>query len=210
AVIANQAGAWLSPDIPWAIRAGNQKAVPSLHAPMASGPARALPAPARIRPVEAPTVQPVRGTRDVLPPRRGAERALELRLHRAFALYGYEAIDTPVLEPAELFLRKHGEAIAGRMYTFSYWNRQLCLRPEFTASVIRAYLNQLQDKPLPLRVQYAGPTFRYARPQEEHHRQWTEVGAECVGASGPAADAEILALARQGLEAAGVTRASFA
>jgi histidyl-tRNA synthetase len=95
------------------------------------------------------------------------------------------------------------------MYTFSYWNRQLCLRPEFTASVIRAYLNHLQDRPLPLRVQYAGPTFRYERPQEEHHRQWTEIGAECVGASGPAADAEILALARQGLEAAGVTQASF-
>lgn len=66
--------------------------------------------------VDAPPIQAIRGSRDVLHPRRAAERALESRLQEAFALYGYELIDTPIVEPAELFLRKHGETIAARMY----------------------------------------------------------------------------------------------
>lgn len=159
--------------------------------------------------VEIPQVEAVRGTRDVLPPRKSVEGALEDRLRNVFTRYGYELIETPVLEPTELFLRKAGEAIAARMYSFTHWNRDLCLRPEFTASVIRAYVNHLQDRPLPVRVQYAGPTFEYDRPQEARHRPFTEIGAECIGGGGPAADGEVLALARDGLEAAGVRRARF-
>ena len=159
--------------------------------------------------MELPEIQAVRGTRDVLPPIRGLERSLENDLRNVFARYGYEAIDTPILEPTELFLRKSGESIASRMYSFMHWNRDLCLRPEFTASVIRAYVNHMQDRPLPLRVQYAGPTFRYERSLAEPNRQFTEVGAECIGAGGPAADGEVLALARDGLEALGVRRTRF-
>lgn len=159
--------------------------------------------------MDAIEIQPIRGARDVLPPRRAMQKALERRLQEVFALYGYEPIDTPVLEPAELFLRKNGEAIAARMYAFSHWNRDLCLRPEFTASVIRAYVNHLQARPLPVRLQYAGPSFRYEKPQQARDRQFTEVGAECIGASGPGADAEVLALARHGLEAVGVSRFRF-
>ncbi|MBI2318793.1 MAG: histidine--tRNA ligase family protein [Betaproteobacteria bacterium] len=143
------------------------------------------------------------------PPLRALERSLENRLRELFVGYGYEPIDTPILEPTELFLRKSGEAIASRMYSFTLWNRDLCLRPEFTASVIRAYVNHMQDRPLPLRVQYAGPTFRYERAQQERHHQFTEVGAECIGAAGPPADAEILALARDGLEVLGIRKARF-
>jgi histidyl-tRNA synthetase len=121
-----------------------------------------------------------------------------------FRLYGYAPIDTPVLEPTDLFLRKAGEEIASRMYAFTHWNRNLCLRPEFTASIIRAYVNHLQGRPLPMRLHYAGPTFRYEKDGPVRHRQFTEVGIECIGAEGPTADAEVLAVARHGLEAVGV------
>jgi histidyl-tRNA synthetase len=159
--------------------------------------------------VELPEIHAVRGTRDVLPPARAAERALELQLEAVLGRYGYELIDTPIVEPTELFLRKSGEAYVARMYAFTHWNRDLCLRPEFTASVIRAFVNHLQDWPLPVRVQYSGPTFRYEKPGQLRHRQFTEVGAECIGGAGPAADGEMLALARDGLEAAGVGAFQF-
>ncbi len=159
--------------------------------------------------MEFPEIYAVRGMRDVLPPTRAAERALESSLHDVLARYGYEPIDTPILEPTELFLRKSGEAYVAQMYSFTHWNRDLCLRPEFTASVIRAYVNHMQDRALPVRVQYAGPTFRYEKPGQVRHRQLVEIGAECIGAAGPAADGEVLALARDGVEAAGISRASF-
>ena len=146
----------------------------------------------------------IRGTNDVLPAARTAQLETEARLRDLLSLYGYRPVDTPVLEPTDLFLRKAGEQIAARMYSFTHWNRSICLRPEHTASVIRAYVNHLQDRPLPVRLQYSGPTFRYEKPQRGRHRQFTEVGVECIGASGPAADAEILALARHGLELLGV------
>jgi histidyl-tRNA synthetase len=154
-------------------------------------------------------IERVRGTNDVLPPERTAQLAAEAELRRVFGLYGYQPIDTPVLEPTDLFLRKSGEEIAARMYSFTHWNRDLCLRPEFTASVIRAYVNQLQERPLPIRLCYAGATFRYEKPQRARHRQFTEVGIECIGAGGAPADAEVLAVARHGLEALGISQARF-
>src|SRR5919201_6619599 len=132
----------------------------------------------------------VRGTNDFVPPEAGALRRLEQALLGHVALYGYAPIATPVLETTDLFLRKSGEEIAARMYTFTHWNRKLCLRPELTASVMRAYVNHLQDRPLPVRVHYAGPTFRYEKPQRGRYRQFTEVGLECIGGAGAAADAE--------------------
>ena len=159
--------------------------------------------------MEASEIRRVRGTNDIIPPARAVQRSIEDRLLSLFNLYGYEPIDTPVLEPTDLFLRKSGEEIAARMYTFTHWNRNLCLRPEFTASVIRAYVNHMQDRPLPVRLYYSGPTFRYEKPQRGRYRQFTEVGVECIGIGGPAADAEVLALARHGLDVLGLTSARF-
>jgi histidyl-tRNA synthetase len=146
----------------------------------------------------------VRGTNDFVPPEAAALRAIEQTLQAHVALYGYAPIATPVLETTDLFLRKSGEEIATRMYAFTHWNRRLCLRPEFTASVIRAYVQHLQDRPLPLRLAYSGPTFRYEKPQRGRYRQFTEVGGELLGAAGPEADAEVLQVACGALESAGV------
>jgi histidyl-tRNA synthetase len=145
-------------------------------------------------------IQRVRGTNDFVPPDEARLRATAHRLRAVFALYGYQGIETPVIENLDLFLRKSGEEIAARMYTFTHWNRELCLRPEYTASVMRAYVNHLQDRPLPLRLSYDGPTFRYEKPQRGRYRQFTEIGIECIGGPGAAADAEVLRIALRGLE----------
>jgi histidyl-tRNA synthetase len=151
-------------------------------------------------------VQRVRGTTDVLPPDDARLRRLESRLRDGLERFGYQGIQTPIIEPLELFLRKSGDEIVARMYSFSHWNRRLCLRPEVTASVIRAYVDQLQGHSLPLRVHYSGPIFRYERPSRGRSRQFTVVGLELIGASGPAADAEVLHLACAGLATLGITR----
>jgi histidyl-tRNA synthetase len=149
-------------------------------------------------------VQRVRGMNDAVPPDDARLRGVAAILRDHFERFGYRGIDTPVLENLDLFLRKSGEEIAARMYSFTHWNRKLCLRPELTASVMRAYVNHLRDRPLPVRVHYAGPTFRYEKPQRGRYRQFTQVGIECIGAAGPAADAEVLAAACGALEAAGL------
>ena len=151
-------------------------------------------------------IQRVRGTSDVLPPDDARLRRLQARLQAGFERFGYAGIQTPILEPLELFLRKSGDEIVARMYSFSHWNRRLCLRPELTASVMRAFVDDLQGHSLPLRLHYAGPIFRYERPSRGRSRQFTVVGVELVGAFGAAADAEILHLACAGLEALGITR----
>jgi histidyl-tRNA synthetase len=151
-------------------------------------------------------IQRIRGTNDLIPPQDEVLRDLARGLRDHFELYGYAGINTPVIENLDLFLRKSGEEIAARMYTFTHWNRKLCLRPEFTASVMRAYVNHLQDRSLPVRLHYAGATFRYEKPQRGRYRQFTEVGLECIGAEGAAADAEVLAAACGALDAAGLGR----
>src|SRR5437879_1769826 len=151
-------------------------------------------------------IQRVRGTNDVLPPGDARLRGLEAGLRTSFERFGYQGIQTPILEPLELFLRKSGDEIVARMYAFSHWNRRLCLRPELTASVMRAFVDELQGHTLPLRLHYGGPMFRYERPSRGRSRQFTGVGIELVGASGAAADAEVLHLACAGLESVGITR----
>jgi histidyl-tRNA synthetase len=146
----------------------------------------------------------VKGVNDILPPAAARQRAVEDRLLRLFAGYGYMQLDVPILEHTDLYLRKSGEDTLARLYSFSYQNRKLSLRPEMTASVVRAYVESLQPAPLPVRLAYSGPVFRYEAPQHSRYRQFTQVGLELVGASGAAADAETMALAVRGLETVGV------
>ncbi|MBI2862709.1 MAG: ATP phosphoribosyltransferase regulatory subunit [Chloroflexi bacterium] len=150
-------------------------------------------------------IERVRGTNDLLPPKRSAMMMVEDRLRAVFQSAGYRPIEVPVIEEAELFLRKSGQEIAARLFALEYRNRRICLRPEFTASVMRAYVNELQEYPLPLRLYYSGPAFRYEKPQRGRYRQFTQLGVELIGSASPLADAEVLALACQGVEAIGLS-----
>ncbi|MSQ21956.1 MAG: histidine--tRNA ligase family protein [Dehalococcoidia bacterium] len=120
--------------------------------------------------------------------------------------YGYRRVGTPLLEETDLLLRKSGGELASKMYTFTDpGGHRVSLRPEFTSSIVRAYLHGMNGGgPLPVRWSYLGPVFRY-EPEVTEHRQFTQVGAELIGASGPWADAEVMALAIQGLSSLGIT-----
>lgn len=117
----------------------------------------------------------------------------------------YTLIDTPVLEETELFVRKSGGEITSRLYSFADpGGRQVSLRPEFTPSVIRHFLLERDALTLPVRWRYHGPVFRYEQSANGGYRQFTQVGAELVGAGGVEADAEIIRLAVRGLRHAGL------
>ena len=120
--------------------------------------------------------------------------------------YGYNTIDTPILETTDLFLRKSGGELATRMYSFRDPGGNLVsLRPEYTASIMRHYIERGDDGPLPLRVQYCGPVFRYdGETGQGSYRQYTQLGAELLGSSSPKADVEILAAACLSLSSLGI------
>lgn len=149
-------------------------------------------------------ISALRGMRDVFSAEYARRRQVQDRLEQHLRLHGYQPIDLPILENTELYLRKSGEDIAARLYEFDYRSRRVALRPEVTASILRAYVERLQDEPLPLRLQYCGPVFRYEKPQQNRYRQFTLSGAELLGAKGPRADAEIMNLACGGLEQVGI------
>lgn len=150
------------------------------------------------------TVERVRGMNDVPHPVYVARERVADRILAACARAGYGIVDVPVVESTELFLRKAGEERVQQMYAFRYRNRDLCLRPEFTASVVRSTIGTIPSAPLPIRVAYHGPVFRYERPGQARYRQFTEVGIELLGAATPAADAEVIGTAAAALAAAGI------
>jgi histidyl-tRNA synthetase len=119
--------------------------------------------------------------------------------------YGYRYLETPLLEGTELFLRQSGGDLASRMYSFvDAGSNQVSLRPEFTSPIMRHYLEAGEDLALPARFQYAGPVFRYDVAHPEGSGQFTQVGAELIGADSVVADAELLTLASEVLAQAGV------
>ena len=151
------------------------------------------------------TIEAVRGMHDLLPAEQQATERVRATLLATIGSYGYQTIDLPIIEQRDLYMRKLGEELAGKLYEFSFGGRDLALRPEWTASVLRAYVTHLQDQPLPLRLSYAGPVFRYERPQRHTYRQFAQVGVELIGGPAPRADAEVLSLACTALDAVGCT-----
>ena len=130
------------------------------------------------------------------------------RLSDFIARRGYGRLDVPLLEPTELFLRKSGGALAARMYSFTDpGSNAVSLRPEFTAAVMRHHLATAPVGPpdAPARWQYAGPVFRYDPYNSAASGQFTQVGAELIGAAGISADAELLTLAAGAPAALGIT-----
>ncbi|HET7770158.1 MAG TPA: histidine--tRNA ligase [Chloroflexota bacterium] len=149
-------------------------------------------------------VERVRGTQDLWAADAQRIGELSTRLERSFASFGYQRIEVPVLEPAELHLRKSGLDIISKLYAFEdQGGRQLCLRPELTASVVRAFVAQPPAR-LPVRLFSAGPVFRYERPARGRYRQFEQCGVELIGAQGALADAEVIVLAAQALDALGL------
>jgi len=142
-------------------------------------------------------IRKVKGTRDILPPESRLWNEVERTALRVLGGFGYSEIRLPLLEPTELFVRTVGEGtdiVSKEMYTFTdRKGRSLTLRPEGTASVARAFIeNGLGQRPQPLRVSYFGPMFRYERAQRGRYRQFSQIGIELLGAATPAADIEVI------------------
>ncbi len=147
-----------------------------------------------------------RGLYDRLPEELAKLNQLQSLMTETITSRGYRMVETPTLEHTELFLRKSGGERISQLYNFQHRGRALALRPEHTASIMRVFVNQLQSEPLPLRLGYCGPVFRYESPQAGRSRQFTELGCELIGASGAAADTEIVDLAIDCVRRAGVEK----
>jgi histidyl-tRNA synthetase len=135
--------------------------------------------------------------RDLLPPSTEVWNAVEAAARRVFRAYNYREIRTPVLEETQLFARGVGEdtdIVTKEMYTFEDRDRSsLTLRPEATASVIRAYIeHRLDQRPGVQKLYYLGPMFRRERPQKGRYRQFFQIGAEAIGSESPFLDAEVI------------------
>ena len=123
-----------------------------------------------------------------------------------YASRGYAPIDTPIVEDAELFVRKSGGELSGMLYTLDDpGGNRVSLRPEFTPSVIRYYIEHASAFRTPARLRYCGPVFRYHPTGAGDLRQFTQVGTELIGLSGSEADAEILSIACGGLGELGLS-----
>jgi histidyl-tRNA synthetase len=150
-------------------------------------------------------VDRLRGMSDSDPTTLRTRQHIQRRILDTMELHGYQTVDTPVLEHTELFLRKSGGERVAQMYAFNFRDREISLRPEYTASILRYYVESGQSSPLPVRLSYAGPVFRYERPQAGRTRQFTDTGVELIGGQGSQADAEIIHLAMEGLSTLGIS-----
>lgn len=144
-------------------------------------------------------IQRPKGTQDLLPGVVEGWQYLEEQIRKICREYGYEEIRTPMFEATELFQRGVGETtdiVNKEMYTFlDKGERSMTLRPEGTASVCRAYVeNKLYGGPQPVKLYYIGPMFRYERPQSGRFRQFHQFGVEVLGADKPIVDAEVITL----------------
>jgi histidyl-tRNA synthetase len=140
---------------------------------------------------------PPRGTQDYLPPESERVESLAGLAALVARTYGFRRVETPVFEHTDLFVRGVGETsdvVTKEMYTFEdQGGRSLTLRPEGTAPVMRAYLNNRQDLPVPFKAYYVVPMFRHERPQAGRMRQHTQFGVEIIGTDAPLADVEVIA-----------------
>ncbi len=154
------------------------------------------------------SVQPVRGTHDLLPEQKRRHMHVETIAHDIAALYGFAEMSTPIIEFTEVFSRTLGETsdvVTKEMYSFSRGDGEsLTLRPEGTAGVCRAVISNGLSHQMPLKVFYRGPMFRYERPQKGRQRQFSQVGVELLGVPSPQADIEIIALGAQFLDSLGL------
>lgn len=150
-------------------------------------------------------LQAVRGTRDLLPEQCRRFRAVENLALEFAERFGFEEIQTPIIESSAVFKRTLGDTsdiVTKEMYAFTdLGGDELVLRPEGTAGVARAFISEGLQQNLPLKLFYRGPMFRYERPQRGRYRQFYQMGVELLGIDKPQADIEVIALAKGFLDA---------
>lgn len=154
-------------------------------------------------------IQALRGTKDILPEEAGYWQYVENTARQIFGRSMYQEIRPPIFEQTELFARGIGEAtdvVGKEMYTFTdKGDRSITLRPEFTAGVVRAYIeHKLFAQGGVQRLWYGGQVFRYERPGAGRQRQFHQIGIESIGSSDPRADVEVIALATDLLQTLGL------
>ena len=153
-------------------------------------------------------LQPVRGTADLLPDVMAQHRLVIDTARQATARYGFQEMATPIFEFSEVFSRPLGESsdiVTKENYSFAdRGGEQLTLRPENTAGVVRAMISGGLTQSLPLKYFYAGPMFRYERPQKGRMRQFHQVGIEYLGPNDALADAEVISAGTRFLAQLGV------
>ncbi|HSD35845.1 MAG TPA: histidine--tRNA ligase [Alphaproteobacteria bacterium] len=142
-------------------------------------------------------LQPVRGTHDILPAEAARHRAVIETAREVALRYGHREMATPIFEFSEVFRRSLGDTsdvVTKEMYSFTdKGGEELTLRPEGTAGVARAVVSNGLAQELPLKFFYAGPMFRYERPQKGRMRQFHQIGIELLGVAQPSADVEVIA-----------------
>ena len=137
-----------------------------------------------------------RGTRDFTPEEAKRRRYIENKMRTIAETWGYDEIKTPTFEHTELFTLKSGDAILEELYAFrDKGGRDIALRPELTAPVLRMYVNEMSVSPKPLRLYYFENCFRYERPQKGRFREFWQFGVELIGSDRCEAEAEAIALA---------------
>ncbi|MEM2021332.1 MAG: histidine--tRNA ligase [Zestosphaera sp.] len=150
-------------------------------------------------------LEPIRGMRDLTPPESDGLEYVGDAFADIASRYGYELIILPTIELFDLFAIKSGPEIKRSMYVFTdKGGRQVCLRPEFTAGVARAYLRLMRDRPKPVKLFYVGPAFRYEEPQAGRYREFFQAGVEFLGDPSIYADVELLLLIRDYYRAVGL------
>lgn len=158
--------------------------------------------------------QRIRGMQDLLPDKSIKWAAIEKAMKDEAELYGFKFIRTPVLEHTELFERSAGDTsdiVEKEMYTFlDKGDRSVTLRPEGTAGVLRAVLeNGLHNQAMPLKLMYISSCYRYEKPQSGRYREFFQFGAEIFGAASPLADAQLICTAKSVLDRLGIKGVSL-
>jgi len=157
-----------------------------------------------------PNFQTVRGMRDLLGEEAQVFTYIISKARETAALYGYKEVITPVVEPLELLSAKSGEEIRQRMFIFKdLGDRQVALRPEFTASIARLATTALKNEPKPLRLFSVGSVYRYDEPQRGRYREFWQSNFELMGSDRPEADAEIILLTNSLMKTLGLQGYAF-
>jgi len=157
-----------------------------------------------------PAFQPVRGMRDLIGEEAQTFVQITLNARETASLYGYKEVITPHVEPLELLSAKSGEEIRQRMFIFKdLGDRQVALRPEFTASIARLATTVLKNDPKPLRLFSVGTVYRYDEPQRGRYREFWQSNFELMGSAKPEADAEIVLLTNNFMKSLGLHSYAF-